>query len=186
MTVAIAAAPALGAPPAPIYPCRGSRRSQVARTQGRPPRRPQCGRTRSVSGQILLSAMSEHHRTVGARPRRRGRRGGRPCLRLPVRRRGNRALRRWTHGPPSPGVIRATAQYRFDRELPRGDRGDSSGADAPGASGPDLPLSRITALTGRAQAGSPASPTTVRADAERIGGDVHLLSMWGDRLSCVP
>jgi hypothetical protein len=48
-TVAIAAAPTLGAPPGPIYPYRGSRRSQVARRQGRPPRRPQPVRTRSVS-----------------------------------------------------------------------------------------------------------------------------------------
>ena len=86
----------------------------------------------------------------------------------------NRALRRWTDGPPSPGVIRATANNRFDSQLPRGDRGDSGGAGARCASGPDLPLSRITALTGRAQAGPPASPTTVPADAEFVWATTHL------------
>jgi hypothetical protein len=89
----------------------------------------------------------------------------------------DRALRRWTHGPPSPGVIRATAQIGWTESY-LGDSGDSGGADAWCASGPDLPLSRITALTGRAQAGRPPRrPQSVRTRTI-AGSDVHTFYRW--------
>ena len=77
----------------------------------------------------------------------------------------NQALRRLPHGPPSPGVIRATAKNRFGTQLHRTVI-TIEAAPAPAAP-PDLIyfLSVITALTSRSRAGSPPAPTPARPDA---------------------
>ena len=67
----------------------------------------------------------------------------------------NQVLRRWTHGPPSPGVIRTTAKNRFDSQPHR--MAITIDAAPALAAPPELIylLSMITALTSRSRQGRP-------------------------------
>ena len=51
----------------------------------------------------------------------------------------NQVLRRWTHGPPSPGVIRTTAKNRFDSQPQRMAITIDAAPALAAASGTDLP-----------------------------------------------
>src|SRR4029078_7202535 len=77
----------------------------------------EAGARRSAHAQIAESqraSLESGFRIPVAKSSRR--RGGRPCPRLLFDAVENQPLRRWTHGPPAPGVIRATATNRVDTQ----------------------------------------------------------------------
>jgi hypothetical protein len=74
----------------------------------------------------------------------------------------NRALRRPTHGPPSPGAIRTTVRNRVGSQLIRTTVAIAAATTIATPAGPIYPLTRVAPVTGRSRSGSPAAPPPER------------------------